>query len=207
LLDIAPEYQRYMDSNETVLVQLDKALYGCVEAAALWYENLSSALIADGFCPNEYDQCVFNKTCADGEQITLVLHVDDLMVTSAGEANLDAFSKYLRTVYPEVTEKRGRVVNYVGMTFDYTVAGQVSVTMDQCVKDILNGCGVVSPKSTPATREPLRGARGCCEGHGERGQVLPHPRGQDALPVQARAPRVPDGGVFPVEPRAGLRRG
>ena len=150
LVEIAPEYQHYVDDRGTCLVQLDKAMYGCVEAAALWFDNLSGVLTADGFVANPHDCCVFNKNGPDGKQITLCLHVDDILATSATQKNLDLFREYLTSVYPTVTHRQGRVVNYVGMTFDFTTDGEARVTMEHCVKDILHGCGVLRPRSTPA---------------------------------------------------------
>ena len=35
------------------------------------------------------------------------------------------------------------------MTFDFTTAGEVRVTLDKCVDDILAGCGVMTAKVTP----------------------------------------------------------
>ena len=81
LLKIAPEYREYVGDNGTLVVELDKALYGCVEAAKLWYDLLTKQLREYGFEPNPYDPCVLNKTGEDGDQITIVLHVDDLFIT------------------------------------------------------------------------------------------------------------------------------
>ena len=147
---IDPSCKRFLEPNGTMVVKLDKALYGCVEAAALWYKDLSEKLQADGFQTNPYDMCVFNKICKDGEQITIVLHVDDLMVTSISQGNLDAFGTYLKSVYPETKTQRGSVVDYIGMTFDFSIAGEVSITMENCVNDILSGCGVETLRVTPA---------------------------------------------------------
>ena len=61
LITLDPSYKRYQEPNGTVVVKLDKALYGCVEASLLWYNDLMSKLTADGFIENPYDRCVFNK--------------------------------------------------------------------------------------------------------------------------------------------------
>jgi hypothetical protein len=42
LLEIDGTYKDYMEPNGTMVVELDKALYGCVEASMLWYNELSS---------------------------------------------------------------------------------------------------------------------------------------------------------------------
>ena len=54
-------YEQYADKRGCVVVKLDKALYGCVESAALWYENLSATLMSLGFERNAYELCVHNK--------------------------------------------------------------------------------------------------------------------------------------------------
>ncbi len=78
-----------------MVVQLDKALYGCVDAAALWCSDLRSKLEKDGFVANPYDACVLNKLGPDGVQITVVVHVDDLLVASASVTNQGSFELYL----------------------------------------------------------------------------------------------------------------
>ena len=123
------------------MVRLDKALYGCVEASLLWYKDLKSKLVADGFIENPYDRCVFNKIGLSGKQISIVLHVDDLMVTSESQTDLDSFGLYLKSVYLETRTNSGERPDYLGMTFDFTIIGQACVTMHKCVEDILSGCG------------------------------------------------------------------
>jgi Reverse transcriptase (RNA-dependent DNA polymerase) len=40
LVRLQPSCKRYQDVKGCIVVRLDRALYGCVESAALWYENL-----------------------------------------------------------------------------------------------------------------------------------------------------------------------
>ena len=150
LMQIDPTYQQYVEADGSMVVQLDKALYGCVEAAALWYADLRSKLEKDGFVANPYDACVLNKLGADGVQITIAVHVDDLLVTSSSNDNLASLERYLQSVFPAISVHRGDVLDYIGMTFDFTVQGEVSITMENCVRDILSECGVTLPRATPA---------------------------------------------------------
>ena len=142
-----------MCNDGTCVVQLDKALYGTIEAARLWYDNMKGRLVADGFVPNPYDPCVFNKTNRAGLQITVVLYVDDMMVTCEDERELDKFAAYLRKCYGEITEHRGTVLDFLGMTFDFREHGKVRVTMKRLVDEIIAGCGVISERRTPATED------------------------------------------------------
>ena len=66
LIQLDPSYDKFRGINGTVVVRLDKALYGCVEASLLWYKVLRSKLVADGFIENPYDRCVFNKIGLSG---------------------------------------------------------------------------------------------------------------------------------------------
>ena len=150
LVLIDPEHAKFVEEHGTSVVELNKALYGCVEAAALWYANLCATLKRDGFIPNCYDPCIFNKFGADGAQITAAMHVDDLLVASTSNANLEKFEDYMRGVYSEIKVNKGRVLDYLGMTFDFVVPGQVSITMDNCEQDILAECGVWALRCTPA---------------------------------------------------------
>lgn len=128
LVDIYASNSEFVDRDGTMEVQLDKALYGCVEASNLWYNDLRGKLISNGFEMNPYDNCVFNKIEQVGTQTTVVVHVDDLFVTSASESNLATFCSYLKRVYPETKETRGDIIDYIGMTFDFSKSGEVSMT-------------------------------------------------------------------------------
>jgi Reverse transcriptase (RNA-dependent DNA polymerase) len=60
LVSAEKKYRPYVDDKGCLVVKLDKALYGCVESAALWYEHLATTLKSLGYETNDYDTCVFN---------------------------------------------------------------------------------------------------------------------------------------------------
>ena len=51
------------------------------------------------------------------------------MVASKNQDDLDIFGLYLKRVYPETRATSGTILGYVGMTFDFTTADEVRVTM------------------------------------------------------------------------------
>jgi hypothetical protein len=77
------------------------------------------------------------------------VYFDDLMVISENQDALDTFGLYLKRVYPETRTTSSTILDYVGMTFDFTTAGEVGVTMDKCIDDITSECGVTRTKVTP----------------------------------------------------------
>ena len=154
LVKIDPTYAPFVNPNGTCLVELDKALYGTVEAAKLWYDMLTGVLVAEGFVANPYDACVFNKTGKTAHQVTICLHVDDLLVTCRDDSELDAVQRFLGSRFGDVTVHRGSVINYVGMTFDFAARpGQCEVTMNHMTDEIIKGSGVTAVRATPATAE------------------------------------------------------
>ena len=78
-------YQQYVvtENNKPVLyVELVKALYGTLCAALIFWRKLTSKLVEWGFMINPYDWCVANKQI-NGQQCTLVWHVDDMKISHA----------------------------------------------------------------------------------------------------------------------------
>jgi Reverse transcriptase (RNA-dependent DNA polymerase) len=71
----------FQRANGTLVVQLNKALYGCIESEKLWYQEIAGTLTRHGFTANPRDICIFNKM-VKGTQITIAVYVDDLMMTS-----------------------------------------------------------------------------------------------------------------------------
>ncbi len=68
------------NGKDVIYVILTKALYGTLQAALLFWQNLSTELKRWGFITNPYDFCVANKVI-DGQQCTVVWHVDDLKIS------------------------------------------------------------------------------------------------------------------------------
>ena len=173
IVRIAPEYSGYRDDKGCVVVRLDKALYGCVESAALWYENLKESLGTLGYVANTHDICVFNKRDEHGVQCTVAVHVDDLFITSTNGEMIESLAAGLIKRYGDITRKNGPIVNYLGMVFDVTIAGVARVSMSGYVEDMLKESKTVGGARTPAT-EGLFDVRGGAEVASEERRVWFH---------------------------------
>lgn len=138
-----------LDSDGCIYVKLEKALYGCVESAKLWYDEVSSTLLGLGFVRNPHDICVFNMD-RNGHQVTVCLYVDDLLMTSIDEADIDWIVSELRKKYDTVTLNTGSIHSYLGQTFDFSSPGEVSVSMEGYIRDVLDSSGVKGYRATPA---------------------------------------------------------
>jgi hypothetical protein len=70
-----------------------------------------------GFIQNDHDPCVFNKIM-DGHQITIAFHVDDLLITSVSDDNIDYVIESLRANFTEITVSRGNKHSFLGMNIE-----------------------------------------------------------------------------------------
>ena len=135
LLEIAPEiYADYvvLDNGKRVLYLLVvRALYGMLVSALLWYKQFRKELEKVGFVFNPYDPCIANRMI-NGKQHTIRFHVDDLMSSHMDPKVNDKFLVWLNKMYGkhgEVKATRGKIHDYLGMTFDFSKKGKVIVSM------------------------------------------------------------------------------
>ena len=136
--------------NEQLIVKLDKALYGCLQASLLWYNKLTDVLFAGGFERNPYDPCVFSKRDADGGRCTLCVHVDDLLIVDCTDYCMEQLVKHLGNNFDDVKVHNGSQHSYLGMTLDFSVAGSVRVSMSFYVALLLDEYAVTGFAVTPA---------------------------------------------------------
>ena len=83
--------------------------------------------------------CTFNKM-VNSEQITVQFHVDDLKVSHKDYAVLDDFLDDLRSEFgqeDELTENKGLVHEYLGITIDYSILGKSVFTMFDYLEDVI----------------------------------------------------------------------
>jgi hypothetical protein len=145
LVRVDPKKYRKFVSKEhgknVIYVELTKALYGTLQAALLFWENLSSFLVDElGFKINKYDKCVVNKT-VDGKQCTIVWHVDDLKLSHVSSSVLEDIVGRIEGRYGKeapLSVTRGKVHDYLGMTLDFSVDGKVTFSMNDYIENVLD---------------------------------------------------------------------
>ena len=144
-------YVDFLESAGTLVVELDGALYGLLEAAKLWYELLCKGLSKLGYAKNPYDNCVFNRIESDGTQSTLAVHVDDMLVTASADKHLDKIIVDIESIFGSISVNRGDIHDYLGMVFDFSDPNRLCVSMDKYVTDLLEGCDVEGTAKSPAS--------------------------------------------------------
>jgi hypothetical protein len=155
------KYTKYERGQPVVYVILTKALYGTLQAALLFLQNLSTQLEEWGFTINPYDFCVANKT-VDKQQCTIAWHVDDLKISHKDPAVVTSILNLLDGRYGQeivagerapLTVTSGKVHDYLGMTLDYSITGKIKIDMTDYVNKVLKDLptDMDGTASTPAS--------------------------------------------------------
>jgi len=130
LIELFPSLSKYVDKSGRLLVRILKALYGLVQSAALWYKALTGFLKSLGFVPNSIDNCVLNNK-SRGKDITVVLYVDDLLILSPRQKEVDWLIGELKREYKELSVEMGNEFNYLGMVLQTSSeTGEITLRMD-----------------------------------------------------------------------------
>ena len=149
LIEIDPTFEEFKDDNHEIVVKLKKALYGCVQSSKLWYKHIKGTLEQYGFKMNEADECVFN--IVDSKvQCTVVVYVDDLLITCVDEDMIARVQEYLIKTYVNVKCEEGEFHSYLGMNLDFRTRGQVSISMKGYIEEMMSDYGISKVARTPA---------------------------------------------------------
>jgi hypothetical protein len=110
-------YRKYLTDEKgkkVLYVCLQKALYGMMKCALLFYRKLISELKGMGFEVNPYDPCVVNKM-VNGSQMTVRWHVDDLMISHTSSEAISQFLRALKDIYGDnLAETTGMIMTISG---------------------------------------------------------------------------------------------
>jgi hypothetical protein len=84
----------------------------------------------------------------EGKQMTICFHVDYCKLSHRKKKVMDTIIEYLREEDGTVamTVSRGKIHKYLGMTLDYTVCGQVKITMFEYIDEIITAFDKAEPK-------------------------------------------------------------
>jgi hypothetical protein len=127
----------YVDHHGRLFAKVDKAMYGLIQSAKLWYKELTRHLMANGFKKCSTDECVLVKTMEDGNYIIVLLYVDDIMVMGKEQKDRYWVREMLEKQYGKVTSSEGSRLPYLGMTIVKTQVGY-EICMKSYVEDVLN---------------------------------------------------------------------
>jgi hypothetical protein len=108
---------------------MQKAIYGLLRSALLFYKKLVANLESIGFKLNPYDPCEANKE-VNGTQMMVCWHVDNLKVSHMDPKENTRFGDWFSVTYGmTVVAHQGAVHNNLGLIFNFSVKEKVMINM------------------------------------------------------------------------------
>ena len=105
---INPEHTNnttFTNGKKTLYIEIQQAVYRCIESALRWYELYSGTLEKEIFIINPYDKCVTNKVI-NGKKYTVICYVDDSKVLHIDEEVVTEFIELMKKHFGELTVTR-----------------------------------------------------------------------------------------------------
>ena len=117
MCEVNPEYTKHVRiqrGKKVLYVRVTRSIYGCIEAALLWYRLYKDTLEKEGFVLNPYEMCIANKMI-DGHQCTIAWYVDDNKVSHRNPIVVTNVLNMIGGKFGKLTITRGREHDYLGM--------------------------------------------------------------------------------------------
>jgi hypothetical protein len=136
VVNMFPELGDMLEEDGCLYTLLLKAMYGCIQASALWYELIKLFLVELGYECSETDRCVFRKRVGNRIFI-LLLYLDDILA-QVDKQEAERLRVHLKKRFGEVQFKIGEKLSYLGMQIIVKDKG-TTVDMSFYIKKLLEG--------------------------------------------------------------------
>ena len=146
IVKVYPDLINYVMPNGTMILEVARALYGLVESAWLWYQELSKTLTDLGYTVTEADRGLFAKKTFRGNTVIasniVSVHVDDLISAASPNAEGSALSKefwdHLESKWPGIKLQTGPRFKHLSWDImQDPETGVVHRSQSSYIKDVL----------------------------------------------------------------------
>lgn len=157
-----PRLKDYLLENGEMICKVNKALYGLVESAWLWFREVSGTVLSHGFSATP-DLGVYTRR-EGNDYVHLSLHVDDFFGgsshTKRGLAMHDEIWSALNTKYPGIKIQRGPNYMHLGHSIKYErKLGVIYTDQNQHTRGVLKKQGITHKESYPCRADLLTGQK------------------------------------------------
>ena len=116
----------YSDGTDRVY-KLEKALYGLRESPRAWYECFDKFIISLNFQRSNSDYCLYIFENENGENIYIILFVDDLLICGKNKEKINKIKFKLQQRFS--MKDMGKVKTYLGINIVYNYKNEI-MTLD-----------------------------------------------------------------------------
>jgi hypothetical protein len=136
LCDLDERLRPFLRQDGALLVRLLKAIYGLRQGSAEFQLHVTNKLARLGFKPCGAERGVYIKHLPDDEIHIIAAFVDDFFSISPA-SEVESFDEMMRTSFESVTFQEGPHLKYIGQDLDYSTEGEVTVSQQNYVQEIL----------------------------------------------------------------------
>jgi len=140
-----------VEPRGSMVVKLNRALYGCKESAKLWNIHVSTILIQLGYQPNPYDKCIFVKK-VDNRIDYAILYVDDIIIISEEQREHINVIDSLTQQFHKLTiscRTDDSTFEYIGMKVVLCADGHVKFDMSNYIRRLLDEYNITEKAMYP----------------------------------------------------------
>lgn len=128
-----------------------KSIYGTKDAPLLWFKYLTGIFSKLGLVQSTHDPCLWY-----GEDLMVVVYVDDIGVSATKKSTIDKFVQDLKNQGLSLTQESS-FSEFLGIKFAKLPDGSIKMTQRGLIEKVLSTAGMseCNPNSTPATQAAL----------------------------------------------------
>lgn len=140
-----------VQGKEKFVLRLKKSLYGLKQAARSWNMKINSILIENGFSRSNEDLCFYRKQ-VNGANIFLIIYVDDVIIGSKREEEIDKAENLLGQ-YFKLTSL-GNLNYYLGINIEKEESGIYSMNQKGYIEKIIERFNLKDAKNSKIPLDP-----------------------------------------------------
>jgi hypothetical protein len=163
------EANKYLQDDGSLLVELQRALYGLPEAGKLWHEHLIQILKRIGYIQKDGDTCqwkYFERSNVTGKIISvsiLLIYVDDILHIYKGEKNGEMIrnklhDKLCKSGLPKLSSHQltsNNPVSFLGLNIQILPGHRIFVSQPGYVEAIISNFPIDKGRSLKSNESPL----------------------------------------------------
>lgn len=116
-LEPETDWNEYIRPDGSLIVKLNKSLYGLKTSAKDWNVCLGNVMKKDGFDQSQYDGALWQKMTKKGSRIYAIVWVDDILLAGAKDAVEETVAS-LQIQFQNLTIHNEKDIQYLGYVFE-----------------------------------------------------------------------------------------
>jgi len=147
--ELYPQYRPFLHADGSLLAQMLKAMYGCVQASGLSFNLLTKLPMSKGYVASETDPCVMRRS-SGGLIFSILIYVDDLLIF-ASRAETESIRGFLTVAFKTITMSVAQSLSYL-LWEDGCFTVDMDFYVDQLIKEWLH----LPTRLTPGARNTFQ---------------------------------------------------